>query len=201
MPLAKGRFRATGGRQVVLDTIGWSATPEEGRRPMRRVRLLAALAVTAAGVAVIAAVTQAGVGSADENGVKVPAAVLPQLAARAYQMAAAAGDKSPSSVRVVRTTMAQATRVTEPGQWIPRATRSQPVYLIIESGHFVPSGVPAPPGGTLPSGPDLEIIISARSMAILTYGIGRGSPRTPTVTLGTLRSLGPVSALAAPLSH
>jgi hypothetical protein len=67
-----------------------------------------------------------------------------------------------------------------------------PVYLVVEGGHFHPTGI----AGIPRSAPNLELILSAKKLEVLDYGVGRGGKHRPTVTLVMLQRLGPVSQLA-----
>jgi len=157
--------------------------------------LLAAIA-TGVGVAAIIGVSQSGVGSADVNGVKIPAAVLPKLAKLAHQWSLREGDRSPSSVLAVRTTRFDALRLADPADRIPRS-RGQAVYLVVETGRFTPRGIAAPPGWAPSSQPNLVLILDAKTLAILDYGVGGRGVHAPRVTLKMLQGLGPVSRLVS----
>jgi hypothetical protein len=158
---------------------------------MKPVVRLAALGA-GAGLAAILGVTQA-VSSASVRG-QIPVAVFPRLTAVAYQWAAREGDNSPQSVLAVRTTRGAALHLADPADIIPGSSRT-PVYLVVERGHFHPTGIAAMrlPGTRTLS--DLELIFSSRNLEVLDYGVGRGSRHRPTVTLVMLERLGPVSRL------
>ena len=50
--------------------------------------------------------------------------------------------------------------------------------------------------GTRMAPPNLELILSAKKLEVLDYGVGRGGKHRPTLTLAMLQRLGPVSQLA-----
>jgi hypothetical protein len=156
---------------------------------------LAAL-VAGVGLAATFGVTQVGVGSADVKG-QIPAAVILRLTAAAYSWAAREGDPSPESVLAVRTTRAAALHIADRADRIPHS-RGTPVYLVVERGHFHPSGKSALPSWIKTPVPNLELILSANNLVVLDIGVGRGSKHSPTVTLSMMQRVGPVSRLVAP---
>jgi hypothetical protein len=126
---------------------------------------------------------------------QIPAAVIPKLSAAAYQWAAREGDPSPESVLAIRMTRAAALHLADRADRIPHSDRTQ-VYLVVERGHFHPTGLAAARlPGSQSSAPNLELILSAKNLAVLDMGIGRGNKLTPTVTLSMLQRIGPVSKL------
>jgi hypothetical protein len=153
------------------------------------------IAALAAGVVLAATlgVTQAVANTGDRKG-QIPATVIRRLTVLAYQWAAREGDRSPSSVLAVRTTLAKAMRMADRADTIPDSG-DKPVYLVIEKGHFHPTGLLAMPG---PPKPDLELIFGANHLIIDAVGAGYGSKLTPTVTFSTLQRLGPVTRLSPP---
>lgn len=142
------------------------------------------------GLAAMLGVTQAAKSCTSSKG-QIPAAVIARLTAVAYQWAAREGDSSPQSVLAVRTTRAAALHLADPADMIPGSSHT-PVYLVVERGHFHPTGI----AGIPRSATNLELILSAKKLEVLDYGVGRGSKHRPTVTLVMLQRLGPVSQLA-----
>ena len=165
---------------------------------MKPVIPLAGLAA-GVGLAVIAGVTQAAVGPAWVKG-QIPAAVIPKLTRVAYDWAASEGDRSPESVLAIRTTRAKALHIADRADTIPNSSHTL-VYLVVENGHFHPTGFLAVrlPGTRTPV-PNLELILSVASLTVLDMGVGRGSKYRPTVTLNMLEKVAPVSRLIAPAS-
>jgi hypothetical protein len=157
---------------------------------------LAALAA-GAGLAAILGAAQALGGSGNLKG-QIPAPVIPRLTAIAYQWAAREGDPSPESVLAVQSTRTAALHLADPADIIPDSSHT-PVYLVVERGYFHPTGLEGirlPRTQTAPS--NLELILSAKNLEVLDYGLGPGSKHTPTVTLTMLQRVGPASALVAP---
>jgi len=125
--------------------------------------------------------------------------VIGALTAAAYRQAAIEGDASPAFASVVATTEAKALAVADTAATVPGAARIA-VYLVVMRGHFTPAGIPVPPGFVPPSGPDLEMLFSARTLQLLVMGVGGPGVHTPTVTTPMLLRLGPVTTLSSPAS-
>ena len=178
-----------------------SATVTVGRahlegQPVKPAIPLAALAASVV-LAATMGVAQAIAGSEDVPG-QISAVVIPRLTAIAYQWAAREGDPAPESVLAVRTTRAAALHLADPADTIPDSSHI-PVYLVVERGHFHPTGLSAirlP--GTKTATSNLELILSATNLEVLDYGLGPGSKHRPAVTLSMLERLGPASVLVAP---
>jgi len=184
--------RGAGAALCPLSTLTVNSTRSEGHL----VKPVIPLTGLAAGIALAAIVgaTQALSDSGHLRG-QVPPAVVPRLTAVAYRWAASEGDPSPTSVLAVRTTRAAALHLADPADTVPDSGRT-PVYLVVERGHFHPTGLEGIrlPGTQVPA-LNLELILSVRNLEVLDFGLGRGGKHRPTVTLTMLQGLGPVSAL------
>ena len=118
----------------------------------------------------------------------VPASALRTLTELAAQVAKVNGDKAPAWVSVVVTTHEKALTSATPGDSEPAGQKAI-VYLVTMKGHFVAEDVPIPSGAHAPTGTYLSIVINARSLESLDFGL---SPKPPPVAPS---SFGPVTYL------
>jgi hypothetical protein len=118
----------------------------------------------------------------------VPASAIPQLAAIASRAAKADGDPRPSWATAVLTTRARALTSATPGDFVP-GSGGEAAFLITMRGRFVAGGVSVPPGAAAPAGLYLSLVIDAKTLRELDFGL---SPKAPPVSPA---SLGPVTYL------
>jgi hypothetical protein len=147
----------------------------------RTAAALAGLAALCAGLAL------AGCGTSPP-GPAVPASAVPRLTTLAENAAKRNGDATPTQVTVVLTTHAKALTSATPGDTVPGTGRIR-VYLITMQGHFVANDVSVPAGAAAPRGRYISVVVDARTLGTLDFGIG---PHPPPVAPA---SLGPVTYL------
>jgi hypothetical protein len=149
-------------------------------------RALAALAGAAALASVLAA---AGCGrSAAATGAPVPASAIGRLTAIAHRAATVNGDPNPAWITAVLTTRAKALTSATPGDYVPGSAQVR-VFLITMRGHFTATDSTGPAGAKATTGRYLSLVIDAKTLQGLDFGIG---PKPPPVLPA---SLGPVTYL------
>jgi hypothetical protein len=120
--------------------------------------------------------------SATRRAVPVPGRPVPTSARRtlteiAARVAEVNGDKAPAWVSVVVTTHEKALTSATPGDTESFGQQTI-VYLVTMKGHFVAEDVPTPSGAHAPTGMYLSIVINAKSLEFLDFGL---SPKPPPV--------------------
>jgi hypothetical protein len=158
---------------------------------MRKLTISRRLALVAAALAcVVAALAGLAWGwarSPSAPGSPVPASAISRLTALASRTAAANGDTSPEWITAVLTTHAKALTSATPGDMTPGGGTE--VYLVTMRGRFTAYAASSPPGAALPTGEYLSIVVDAKTLQVLDYGL---SPTPPPVSPA---SLGPVTYL------
>ena len=104
-------------------------------------------------------------------------------------MARANGDVHASHVLAVATTHAAALRVATPGDSTPSVPAGMPVYLITMRGRFTAYDSLPPPGGSLPKGTFLAVVVDATTFRVTDWGLGTRPSPVRLSSLGRVRTL------------
>jgi len=120
----------------------------------------------------------------------VPASAVPRLTALAENAAKRNGDATPTQVTVVLTTHAKALTSATPGDSVPGTGRIR-VYLITMQGHFVANDVSVPAGAAAPRGRYISVVVDAKTLDTLDFGIGPHPPPVAPASLGPVTYLHP----------
>ncbi len=139
-------------------------------------------------MASVLAVTGCGQNAA-AAGTQVPAQAIGRLTAMAHRAATINGDSAQAWITAVVTTHAKALTSATPGDYSPGSADIK-VFLITMRGHFTARDAPGPRGAKAPTGRYLSLVIEARTIRGLDFGIG---PKPPPVSPA---SLGPVTYLS-----
>ena len=118
--------------------------------------------------------------SAPAPGRPVPRSALRHLTAIADRVVRVNGGRAPAWVSVVVTTRGKALTSATPGDTVSVGQQTV-VYLITMKGHFVADDVSVPLGAHAPTGRYLSIVINARTLESLDFGL---SPKKPPVAPG-----------------
>ncbi len=132
--------------------------------------------------------SRAGSSSRPVPGMAVPSSATGRLTALARRIAKLNGDASPVWVSAVCTTRQKALTSATPGDSVP-GDAGTIVYLLTMKGHFTDYGSTGPAGAKLPTGRYVSVVVNARTLGSLDFGI---SPKPPPVAPA---SLGPVTYL------
>ena len=155
---------------------------------LRTIGLIAVLAVAGCGSAGAPATTTAHEGPVKPApGRPVPASAIHRLTVMANRAIKANEGHGVAWATGVVTTHAKALTSATPGDFVP--DKKTVVYLVTIKGHFVAVGASVPPGAKAPRGTYLSMVISAKTLAGLDFGL---SPKAPPVSPA---SLGPVTHL------
>jgi hypothetical protein len=148
---------------------------------IRRGRALAALAAAAA---MAFALSAAGCAKTPGTaGPSIPASVIGRLTVIAHHAATANSDPAPGWITVVRTTRAKALTVATPGDFVPGSSGTA-VFLITMRGHFVANDVSRPPGAKAPAGRYLSLVLDAKTLQELDFGLDSKPPLVALAHLG-----------------
>jgi hypothetical protein len=151
-----------------------------------------ALTVLAGAAALASVLATAGCGrSAAATGAPVPAPAIGRLTAIAHRAATINGDPHPAWITAVLTTRAKALTSATPGDHVPGSAHVK-VFLLTMRGRFTATEATGPPGAKAPTGRYLSLVIDAKTLRGLDFGI---SPKPPPVPPA---SLGPVTYLTGP---
>jgi len=156
-------------------------------------RGIVGLVVGLAGVGL--AISAAFVGPARATGAvlssaTIPAGVLAKLDAIALRTAKVTGDAHPEWITVVRTTHGKALESATPGDTEPKGN-GLVVYLITMKGHFTDELDSGPSGAVTPTGTYLSLVLSARSLTGIDFGLSHHLPPVSPASLGRVFSLAP----------
>jgi hypothetical protein len=184
---------------VRLVDAGRPARRTTARRNAARccaVAVLAGLMLAGCGTARATGGSSSGSGSLSRSGsssrpvpgMAVPSSAIGQLTALAHRIAKLNGDASPVWVSAVCTTRQKALTSATPGDIVP-GDAGTIVYLLTMKGHFTDYESSGPAGAKLPVGRYVSVVVNARTLGSLDYGI---SPKPPPVAPA---SLGPVTYL------
>jgi hypothetical protein len=141
-----------------------------------------------------AALAGCGTSTAAE-GPAIPASMVPRLAAMAERAATINGDASPVWVTAVLTTRAKALTSATPGDLSPGAD-GVPAYLVTMYGRFTAYAASRPPGAKAPAGRYLSLIVDARTLREMDFGISENAPPVAPASLGPVIYLLPRHHLA-----
>jgi hypothetical protein len=128
------------------------------------------------------------------SGSKIPAVALARLTKVAREVARANGDVHASHVLAVATTHAAALRVATPGDSTPSVPAGMPVYLITMRGRFTAYDSSPPPGGSLPKGTFLAVVVDATTFRVTDWGLSTRPSPVRLSSLGRVHTLHRASA-------
>jgi hypothetical protein len=116
-------------------------------------------------------------------GMAVPSSAVRRLTALAHRIAKLNGDASPVWVSAVCTTRQKALTSATPGDIVP-GDAGTIVYLLTLKGHFTDYGSTGPAGAKLPAGRYVSVVVNARTLGSLDYGISSRPPPVAPASLG-----------------
>jgi hypothetical protein len=116
-------------------------------------------------------------------GMPVPASAVHRLTAVAEQAAKLNGGAAPAWVSAVVTTHKQALTSATPGDSVPIGERAI-VYLVTMKGHFIATMASTPPGQPLPTGGYLSIVVNAKTLQTMDWGLSHRPPAVAPARIG-----------------